>query len=567
MKTVKHNVDLCVVGGGIAGLCAAVAAARHGAKVALMQDRPVLGGNASSEVRMWVCGADGDYMRETGIVEELFLENYYRNTNLSFSIWDSVLYEKARFEPNITLLLNCTCLEAKTEDDTIKSVTGWQLTTETRHNVQAKYFADCSGDSILAPLTGAMYMQGREGRDEFGESLAPEIGDKKTMGSSCLIQIREHSEPQEFIPPAWAHKYPSADSLPPHRRVDIEGRQNFWWIEVGGEDDTIHDAEKHRDELLKIAFGIWDHLKNHGDYNTENWSLDWVGFLPAKRESRRLIGDYIITQNDVDSAGKFDDVVAYGGWTMDDHHPAGFYYDGPPNTFHPAPSPWGICYRSLYSKNIKNLMFAGRNISVTHAAMSSSRVMATCGIIGQAVGTAAAIAVGDNVDIRNVDIKKLQQTLMYDDCYIPYVKRELSPLTLGAKTNAEVLRNATDRGLCPEETNKLVCDKGDDIIYEFDAYQKISEIRLVFDSHLSREYDNMPASYPLSQPWYKVPKTLVRAYRITLKTEGEDIVIDVENNYQRLNLHKVSALVNKIILTPLETWGEEKCAIFAMDVK
>ena len=149
MKEETHRVDFCVVGGGMAGLCAAVAAARRGAKVALMQDRPVLGGNASSEIRMHVCGAHGKNNRETGILEEIQLGNFYRNPTLNYSIWDSVLYEKVRFEPNITLLLNCSCTSAQMDGPNITSVRGWQLTTETWHTVEAKLFADCSGDSIL----------------------------------------------------------------------------------------------------------------------------------------------------------------------------------------------------------------------------------------------------------------------------------------------------------------------------------------------------------------------------------------------------------------------------------
>ena len=147
MKHIEHNTDLCVIGGGIAGMCTAISAARHGIRVVLMQDRPVLGGNASSEIRMWICGANanGKDVRETGIVEELILENHYRNPGHSYSIWDSVLYEKARYQENLTLLLNCSCHDAKTENNHIVSVKGWQLTTETFHTVHAKFFADCMG--------------------------------------------------------------------------------------------------------------------------------------------------------------------------------------------------------------------------------------------------------------------------------------------------------------------------------------------------------------------------------------------------------------------------------------
>ncbi len=400
MREITHRVDFCVVGGGLAGMCAAIAAARHGAKVALIQDRPMLGGNASSEVRMHICGAHGTNNRETGIVEEIELENRYRNPLRNYSIWDSVLYEKVRFEPNITLLLNCTCNSLEMVGDRIASVKGWQLTTETWHTVEADLFADCSGDSILAPLTGAPFRMGREARAEFDEDIEPENADRKTMGMSCLIQARDTGRPQVFTPPAWAYVYESDADLP-HRGHDLL-TTNYWWIELGGEQDAIHDTEEIRDRLLKVAFGVWDHLKNRGNHGAETWTLEWIGFLPGKRESRRYEGDVILTQNDVRAEGRFDDLVAYGGWTMDDHHPGGIDWSGEPTIFHPAPSPFGIPYRTLYSRSISNLFVAGRNISVTHAAMSATRVMATCAVVGQAAGTAAAIAVREGTSPRGI---------------------------------------------------------------------------------------------------------------------------------------------------------------------
>ncbi|MBQ2277563.1 MAG: FAD-dependent oxidoreductase, partial [Clostridia bacterium] len=157
LETILHTCDLCVVGGGLAGMCAAIAAARGGSKVVIMQDRPMFGGNASSEIRMWVCGSDGENNRETGIIEEIQLESLYRNPDKIYGIWDGLLYGKIREEENITYLLNCSCCDAVTENGVIQSITGWQTTTQKWHRVEAKYFADCSGDSILAPLTGAEY--------------------------------------------------------------------------------------------------------------------------------------------------------------------------------------------------------------------------------------------------------------------------------------------------------------------------------------------------------------------------------------------------------------------------
>ena len=556
MRNIVHNVDLCVVGGGIAGLCTAVSAARHGIKVVLMQDRPVLGGNSSSEIRMWVCGANGEDVRETGIVEELMLENYYRNPNHSYSIWDSVLYEKARYQENLTLLLNCTCNKADTENGHINSITGWQLTNETFHEVRAKYFADCSGDSILAPLTNAEFMLGREAKKEFGESIAPDVADKKTMGMSCLFQVRETKNPKPFIRPAWAYEYPD-DSYLPFRDHQFDLENNFWWMELGGLKDSIHDTEELKDELLKIAFGVWDHVKNKGDHGYENWDLDWVGFIPGKRESRRYRGKYVITQKDVEAEGKFDDIVAYAGWTMDDHFPEGFYYQhGTSTIWHPAPSPWGIPWRSLISENIDNLCFAGRNISTTHVALSSTRVMATCGVIGQALGTGVAMAVKTNKSLENVDIKALQKELMDDDCFIPFIKREPNELTKKASVNTEIIRNGIERG-------NENCYVGENVTFSYENEEEIKEIRLVFDSNLNREYDNMPSHFRLNEDQYYLPETIVKKYEIY--ADGEKI-LTVDNNRQRLCRHSLNVSAKTVEVKLLETHGGKEKRIYSVDL-
>lgn len=573
MKQVVHQADLCVVGGGLAGMSAAIAAARGGAKVVLMHDRPALGGNASSEIRMWICGAHGDNNRETGIVEEIELENLYRNPAPTYGIWDSILYEKVRFQENLTLLLNCSCNDLEMDGERIRSIRGWQLTTQTWHKVEAKLFADCSGDSILAPLAGAEFRLGREAAGEFDEDIQPKEADKKTMGMSCLIQARETGRPQTYIPPAWAYKYPSEDDFP-HRAHDHRST-NFWWIELGGEQDSIHDTEEIRDELLKIAYGVWDHIKNHGDHDAENWILEWVGFLPGKRESRRYVGDYILTQNDVRAQGQFEDLVAYGGWTMDDHHPGGFNYPGEPTIFHPAPSPFGIPYRCLYSKNIANLFFAGRNISVTHAALSATRVMATCATLGQAVGTAAAIAIRCNLDPRGVyeqKIGELKQRLMDDDCYLPWNRRSVPQLTQKATLTAshgqpELLRNGLDRPI-GEDDNSWRGQIGSWVQYTFAEPRKIRELRFVFDSDLNRKVFNMPCNFPLKTEPYRVPQTLVRAFRIEVEDElGQwRTALRVENNYQRLVKLAVDLEVRALRFVPEATWGTEEVRVFAWDI-
>ena len=562
MRTLNYKTDLCVVGGGLSGLCCAIAAARHGIKVALVQDRPVLGGNASSEIRMWVGGAHGKDNREGGIIEEIFLENFYQNPNLKYTLWDSVLYEKAMAEENLTLLLNTSCLDATMDGNSIKSVKCWQSNAETFHIIEATYFSDCSGDSILAPLSGAEFTYGREAKADFGETIPPDIADKKTMGMSCLIQARETDHKVPFTPPSWAYKYESDECLPYKEHDTLT---NFWWIEVGGEWDCIHDTDRCREELLKICYGVWDHMKNYGDHGVDNWELEWIGFLPGKRESRRYIGKYIVNQNDVESEGRFPDIVAYAGWSMDDHFPEGFYYKGGfPTIFHPAPQPWGLPLRCMISKNIENLVFAGRNISVTHAAMSSSRVMATCSILGQALGTAVATALKDSVKISDVNISKLQQILMDDDCYIPWLDRKIPTLTKSADCTDDIVRNGKDRG----EENCWTGRNGDTITYTFNEDTLISQIRLVFDSDLNRNYHNMPCHYPLIEKNFKLPKTLIKEYKLVGEnSDGEAFIIHIEDNHQRFVRHRINHRVKSVKFIPISTWGEKDFHLFSFEIK
>jgi hypothetical protein len=338
-------------------------------------------------------------------------------------------------------------------------------------------------------------------------------------------------------------------------------------------------------QLLKIAFGVWDHIKNRGDHGADCWELEWVGFLPGKRESRRYVGDYIMTQNDVRSEGKFEDMVAYGGWPMDDHNPDGFLHKGEPTIFHPAPAPFGIPYRCLYSKNIENLFFAGRNISVTHAALSSTRVMGTCSLLGQAVGTAAAMAKKYDCtprDIYRYHIKELQQTLMDDDCYLPWHKRDVGELTQKAILTAsegdpEVLRNGIDRPV-KEEDNGWYGKIGSFVEYRFEKPVLITRCRLVFDSDLEREscsghllYRTLPM---LCNRFYNMepfgfPKTMVKDFDLEyLDEEGAWRTLKkVRNNYQRLYKIDVHVVTRAVRFIPRETYGDSRVHVFAFDVR
>ena len=583
MKHETHAVDLCVIGGGMAGMCAAIAAARHGAKVVLMQDRPVLGGNASSECRVAIHGADrtGElaHLRETGLLEELLLENLYRNPQEVYSIQDTLFYEKVRFETNITLLLNCVCQDVEMAGSHILNVTGFQLTTETRHTVEASIFADCSGDGVLAPLTGAEFRVGREGRDEFGESIAPEEADQRTMGMSLLFFSRDHGSPQPFEPPAWAYRFEDCDDLPWGEDGHRQWRNGYWWVELGGEHDSIHDSEKLRDELLKIAYGVWDHLKNHCRHREQvsDYALEWMQFLPGKRESRRYVGDHIQTQGDIDSEGQFDDIVAYGGWTMDDHHPAGFWSvrtPEPATIWHPCPSPYGISYRVLHSSNIDNLMFAGRDASFSHVAMSSSRVMGTCAVMGQAAGTAAAIATRECILPREVSrhMEELQQTLLRDDCYLPWVAQAFGPLTMesrlvASRGNPEPVRDGSSRQV-GEEPHAWVAHPGDRIAYLFPQSAPVRELTLVLDSDLSKSI-----CYSWKEPFdpprllTEIPPAMPKVFHIDGLIDGEWQTLEtVTGNYQRFIRLFLDRPLEGVRFVLDETWGGEESRVYAFYV-
>ncbi len=568
----EHDVDLCVVGGGMAGLVAAVAAARHGASVVLMHDRPVLGGNASSECRVHICGADRHNrfpnLRETGILEELRLENLSRNPNRIYGIWDTVLYEAARFQENLTPLLNCSCVDAAMAGRRIASVTGWQLNTETVHTVRAKVFADCSGDGVLAPLTGAGFRVGREAREEYGEPNAPERADEKTMGMSLCFNAAPFETPQPFEPLAWAYTFDSCEEIPYGARGHQFWGMGYWWVELGGEADAIHDTDALRDELLRIAYGVWDHIKNRCPEAREkaaNWALTWMQFLPAKRESRRYLGPHVLTQNDVLAEGRFDDLVAYGGWAMDDHTPAGFWgkqRGDKAATFHKAPSPYGIPYRCLYAADVENLLFAGRCHAATHMAMSSTRVMGTGCSMGQAVGTAAAMAVESGTGPAGVlgRIDELQQRLLRDDAYLPWVPQRFGPLTTGATLTAsagdpEPLRDGTNRPV-GDDSHAWRHEPGDSVTLEPASPATVDDVTLLLDSALHKD-PQMSLFQPPEAHLTRLPEEMPRAFRVDARRNGQwETIHQVEANRRRLVRLPVGREVDALRYTLTDTYGQ-----------
>ena len=592
MQTIEYSADLCVIGGGLAGVCCAIAAARHGSRVVLMQERPMLGGNASSENRMWVSGAHGKNNRETGIIEEIVLENLYRNPTKNFYIWDSILLDFVKREKNITLFLNTTCMDADIicaeypygRSRKILSVKGYQMTTQRFIKVSAKLFADCSGDSILAPLSGAEFDYGRESKEEFSEDTRLSSRDNMVMGMSCLIQGRETTQSIKFTPSEFVTEI--TDEHVANRPMDIyDSTENFWYLELGGTENTIDDAEDTKDKLIPLALGVWNYIKNSGKYNADTWELDFLGAFPAKRESRRMRGEYVVSQRDISDNVRFEDTVAFGGWPIDDHFPLGYYHSGTPNTDIPTPSPYCLPYRALYSKNVDNLYFAGRNISMTHMAMSSIRVMATCALLGQAVGNAASLAAKYDItphDVYLSHMEELQSALLNDDCFLPYIRRHVSSACktadlIGADDSVRSGEDRANRTYGTEDCGYMV-ENGTSVLYRLPSPQKVSAVHIVFDSDLEREtlpgdecqrYHATRANTLLNTPQVYVPKTLCRAFALKIKTpEGEKTLLSATENIKRAHhvLIPEALDVLEISLTVLSNWGEsEKTKIISFD--
>ncbi|MCC6352441.1 MAG: FAD-dependent oxidoreductase [Verrucomicrobiae bacterium] len=410
--------DTVVVGGGLAGTFAAVASARLGCKTALIQNRPVLGGNTSDEI---LVEPQGDTTREPldpregGIIEEI------RGPAEEYSERMLALCQR---EPNLALFLDthATGVE-KADPRRIAAVSALCTTTKQRLRFPGRIVIDCTGDGAIGVWAGAEWRHGREPRSMYNETRAPEVGDERTMGGTLRYATEKADEPVAFRGPDWAHRFLRCEDFNTGRHPKLEFGGWQWVIEYGGQRNTYTEAEEIRDELLRIIWGMWDHAKNHCEKLANEsplYRLTWVSHVVGKRESRRIIGDYVMTEHDIAKQTLFPDRVSYAGWGIDIHPPGGFYDTEPPATFSHKVK-FSVPFRSLYSKDIDNLMMAGRCISVSHAALGATRVMITCGLQGQAVGTAAALCSRLEAMPRAIGQKHIaavQQQLLKDGCYI-----------------------------------------------------------------------------------------------------------------------------------------------------
>jgi hypothetical protein len=310
---------------------------------------------------------------------------------------------------------------------------------------RGRIFIDCTGDGTIGIWAGAEYRHGREARSVHNESLAPEVGDRHTMGNSLKYAVRRTDSPKPFATLPWAFHFARCSDFGPLRHPALGASLDWQWkIELGGTRDTYHDAEEIRDDLLRIVYGMWDHVKNHCPSQkeaAEPCELAWVGYVAGKRESNRLIGDYVMTQQDFTDRVLFPDRIAYGGWGLDDHHPGGFFHKGKPSDHSfMLKFQHSVSYRSIYSRNIGNLLMAGRNVSVTHVALGTTRVMLTCGVIGHAAGTAAGMCIEEDTTPRGIyqnHLEELQQRLLKEGAYlIALPNRDPADLARSAKITA-----------------------------------------------------------------------------------------------------------------------------------
>jgi len=582
LRDTAFKADVLVAGGGLAGVCAAIAAARNGASVILVQDRSRLGGNSSSEIRMHVCGANHGketaLWRETGIIEELKLTESATNPQRSFEMWDLLLYDKVVSEPNITLLLDTAVTAAQVDGDAIRSVTAISTLLNERIEIEAACFIDCTGDATLAAAAGADIMRGREARDCYGESLAPETADAKTMGNSLLFFARQHDRPMPFRAPAWARTFTEADFT--HRRIH-SWEYGYWWLEWGGELDTIADNRRIRHELLRILLGVWNYIKNSGNHpDSQNWALEWVGMLPGKRENRRIRGPHVMTQSELERAEPYPDRVAYGGWPMDDHPPGGIDSAGEkPCTQIKLNAPYNVPLRALYSANRHNLLMAGRNISASHVAFSSTRVMATCAAIGQAAGTAAACCARTACLPRDLTegprLRDLQQLLLKDDqALLGIVNEDAADLARAATITASA---ATPEGPAPNIIDGVNRDIGDGATHQWqapmpdpwlqltwNAPRRISIIQITFDTGLHRRLFLSGEDAPYnSQKRGPQPETIAD-YGIEIQQHDGawHEIIRVTHNHLRMARHRIDAETAALRIRPLRTHGDPLARIF-----
>ena len=465
--------------------------------------------------------------------------------------------------------------DVETADDRITAICCFQETTEMRYRLTAPIFADCTGNGTLGFFAGAEFKQGSESKYEYGEPHAPEKANNERMGNTILMKAVNMGHPVKFTPPAFAKKLTEhqlryrvhsktmkvdASMAPdPEEWLRLSACScaavdyGYWWLELMGDgEDIILDYETIRDDLYAYAYGIWDHIKNGGDHGAENYALQWVGALPGMRESRRLMGDYVLTESDILEHRMFDDAVAYGGWCVDLHAAHGLLdFDLLPSDCHHFLGVYTIPYRSYYSKNIKNLYMAGRDISTSKLGLASTRIIGCCAIGGEAVGKAASLCRKYGCEPRGLapHIRELQQMILRDDGYLPNVKNtDDADMALRASVSATSsiaggepanVINGVSRKIGEDQNAWIsdgIADGGEALTLTLDGTHVVSEVDLTFDSNFAYPIRVTMSANRQAQQRIGVAPELVRDYDVIQKLDGKEVGrTEVRGNYQRHN--------------------------------
>ena len=439
-ETVEYSCDILILGGGLPGVCAAISAARDGNLVILVERRFTLGGNCGPEVG--VHPSDGHrfhpYMCSTGVVGRLIEDAAYLHAktdaddyhyNISMR-WDTVM-ARALKDAGVTVLRSHYAHTPYMQGNKIVAVECEDTCTYKRVLIHVDgYVIDDSGDGNVSERAGASYRMGREARSEYNERLAPETADSTTMGTSLVTLIRNTGRKSPFYPdrdtPDFFPGYGGDCLIEPKEGDKL---QFFFPTETGGNMDVVNDGLKVYDKLRGHIDSAWNEAKNvKGKGTMDNWEMVWQSAQPAKRESRRFIGDYVMTENDVENGRIFEDAIAVGGFGGDIHHPNEENRDYIIIRYMFIPPVYTIPYRSIYSKDVSNLFFASRLLSATHIAHGTVRLQRTLATIGQAAGTAAALCKKHGITPRELYeqgyVKELQQTLIREDATIPGIYNE-----------------------------------------------------------------------------------------------------------------------------------------------
>lgn len=484
--------DVIVVGAGAAGCCAAVAAARQGARTALIDRWDQLGGNAYLGVPLNGAACCHRDARESGIIEEVSRTRTFNRVSTP-----EAFKRVVEAESNLSVFQNQIVIEVEKKGEKIAAVKTIGREENRTRVYKGRIFIDCTGDGWVGYFGGAEYRLGREAKKEFSERLAPEKADDIMMSGvlfkeAFIYKAIDTGKVSDYVPPAWAYRFPSEEHL--HRNIG-NIRYGNWWIEHRGEINELWEMEKARDDLLRITFGYWDFLKNvwSGREKTRTFALQTVATTLAKRETRRLVGDYILIQQDVQDNTFFKDRVSFGGWTLDVHHPEGIF-SGKAGPYYCAEGTalYSIPYRCLYSKNIENLLFAGRDMSVTHVALGTVRVQRTLGCLGQVVGIAGALCVERDIMPRKLgqeNIEHLQQECLKNDLYIPQLCNEDSA---DLARSCEVTASSCDTSKSFAKVNCqnkgfLPLDRERGMFFPRGLYEKIEAIYLLLSTKRAEE--------------------------------------------------------------------------------